>query len=237
MEFYAVTLQFCLLPVCLRVLAVLGGQVVALRQLPDFVLRVTPKGEQRLPQLVLGQRAEEVRLILDGVGAEKQPDRPLPTAAAAGAVDAAAGGVRHRPNPCDTIIAVAAVAGALEPGVVPRCHVPEVLPDVVVEHPELDPAVAHHVRVGRAALAGLPHRVRDHLIPVLLLQGDHLEGDARLLAHRRGVRQVFLLSTGRYWWRCQFGRGLVQQRPCRGQGCSTMRDAPDSGVGMVGLFD
>lgn len=47
--------------------------------------------------------------------------------------------------------------------VVPRGHGVKVLPDVIVEHPELDHAVAHDVGVGRPPRARLGDRVAHHL--------------------------------------------------------------------------
>eukprot|EP00960_Hanusia_phi_P012889 376608-Hanusia_phi.AAC.1 len=137
----------------LTILALLCREVELPCQLSHLLLGIASYGEQSMLELLLPQVAEEVSLVLDLVRGHQQPR--------------------------DSSLLVVVQAHSI----VSRCHSAEVLPYVLLEHAELDPAVAHDVGVRGPTQLRLPDEVVHHLLPVLLLQRDRLNGNIKSLCH------------------------------------------------------
>ena len=77
-------------------------------------------------------------------------------------------------------------------GIVSRGDFIEILPPFLLETSELDVFVAHHIRIrGEPALHGVD-RVADHLVPILVVEGDDLEPAPVFTRDIRGDLDILL---------------------------------------------
>ncbi len=146
----------------LRILALGRGQMLFGGDAPDFGFEQVADGEQRPRELLLGELAEEIALVLVGIAAGEQP------------VDGAA--VRG------DVVAAAVVA---------RGHaVGTQIERRFQEGVEFDLPVAQHVRIGRAAAAVLGEHVVHDSFAVLFAQIDHMERNVEPFGHQFGEHVV-----------------------------------------------
>ncbi len=67
--------------------------------------------------------------------------------------------------------------------VVSRCNLIEAMTPFLLETAELYQLIAHHIRIGRKSPADSLYRIADHILPILLLQGNNLETTTILLGN------------------------------------------------------
>ena len=67
-----------------------------------------------------------------------------------------------------------------------------VVPHLLVEGPELNQSIAHHVGIRRESCPHLVHRVPCHLTPVFLMAIYHLQPAAKAMSHSRCHLQILL---------------------------------------------
>ena len=70
-----------------------------------------------------------------------------------------------------------------------------VMPTFLVESPELDESVAHHIWVRGITSPHLLHGIGRHLIPILLMTVDHLKSATILMSHSRRHLEILLRRT------------------------------------------
>ena len=166
----------------LRVLALGVHQMLALGYLTHLVLHHVADGEQRLLQLPPVQLCQEVRLVLHRVrtGAEEPPPAPLRKE----------GEAQTRQNSPSFRRGLGGGRGCLR--IMPSGNQVILMAALLVEGPELDEPVAHHVRVRCQSSPHLLHGVGGHLVPVFAVTIHHLQPAAVLMRHAGSHLHVFL---------------------------------------------
>ena len=79
-------------------------------------------------------------------------------------------------------------------GIMPRGDQVIVMTPLLVEGPELDQSVAHHIRIGCKAFAYLIYSIGRHLVPILLMTVDHFKLAPILMCH--GRCHLYILLAG-----------------------------------------
>jgi hypothetical protein len=79
-------------------------------------------------------------------------------------------------------------------GIVPGCRLVEILAPPLLEIAELYHLVAHHIRIRRKPCLHSTQRILHHIVPILLMQRDHLK---RQSVFMRDSRTHFYILFGR----------------------------------------
>ena len=152
----------------LRILALGRGEPLLGGDAPHLGFEQIADGEQGVAQLFLRELAEEVALILVGVGAREE------------FIDCSSVGER--------LLGLAAV--------VPRGDEIGAQPErFAQEDVEFDFAVAQHVGVGRASLFVFREHVIDHAGAVVCREVDHVQLDVEFPGHEFGENPVVVPRT------------------------------------------